>query len=131
MSYRYFANAGDSRNHVQAGFWGWVVGGGANAGGLLEPYLCSEFAPASKNNYNPAEFCDPAFERLWKQADRVQATSLATANNDWSAADRLLVDSAPWIPLISALRVDVVARDVHGYKRDPVIGVLYDQMWVH
>ncbi len=83
------------------------------------------------NNNNPAEFCDPRFERLWSRGDRVQATSLAVANDEWAQADRRLVDAAPWIPLISTVTIDVSAKDVHGYKRNPALGVLYDQMWVH
>lgn len=129
MSYNYFHYIGDTRNHVQAGFWGWV-GSGGNTGGLLEPWRCVDFVPNSRHNNNGAGFCDPRFERLWSRADRTQATSLAVANDVWARADQRLVDAAPWIPLISALRVDVLAKNVHGYKRAPAIGVLYDQMWL-
>jgi peptide/nickel transport system substrate-binding protein len=128
-NYKYFSYLGNSRNHVQAGFWGWI-GGGANTGSGLEQFRCAAFAPASPVNYNPAEFCDHGFDRLWNRADRIQATSLAVANEEWAKADRLLVDAAPWIPLISAQRVDVLSGSVHGYKRGDVLGVLYDQMWV-
>jgi ABC-type transport system substrate-binding protein len=48
----------------------------------------------------------------------------------WAKADQRITDASPWIPLVNASRVDAVSHRVHNYVRNPVIGVLFDQMWV-
>ncbi|MCW2596615.1 MAG: extracellular solute-binding protein [Jatrophihabitans sp.] len=125
----YFEHVADTRNSVQAGFFGWVSGGGTAA-----PYFalwgCDSFTVGDPNNLNPAGFCDPAIDGLRRTAEKVQASSSAAANPLWAKIDRLLVNAAPWIPLVHPKWIDVVSKRVHDYKRNPFIGVLFDQMWV-
>ncbi|MDQ6849417.1 MAG: ABC transporter substrate-binding protein [Actinomycetota bacterium] len=125
----YFSYVADSRNKVQAAFYGWVAND-ASASSFLNTYRCGAFVPASPNNQNPAQFCAPSIDRLMNQAEQVQATSPAAANDLWAQVDRRIVDAAPWIPLVSPTWVDVVSTRVHNYQRSPVLGVFFDQMWV-
>jgi peptide/nickel transport system substrate-binding protein len=119
----------DSRRKVQLGFYGWVTGD-ATAANLLSNYRCDAYQPATTNILNPAGFCDPKFDHLLDEANRVEASSLAKADDLWAQADRILVDEAPWVPLVTPTWVDVVSARVHNYTRSPILGMLYDQMWV-
>jgi peptide/nickel transport system substrate-binding protein len=127
--FAYFGHVLDSRNRVQAGFMGWLTYD-ASAADLFGVYRCEIFVPASPGNLNPAEFCDPALDRLMHQAEVAQATSLARADDLWARVDRRLVDAAPWIPLVNPFSVDVLSERVHNFKRTPTLGVLFDQMWL-
>jgi peptide/nickel transport system substrate-binding protein len=127
---KYFDYVRDSRNRVQAGFFGWVAGG-VSAGDTLAVYRCSAFTPASNQNFNPAEFCDPSIDALMDEAIRRQASSSVAAGNDlWAEVEHRIIDAAPWIPLVTPSWVDVFSTRVHNYQRSPVAGVFYDQMWV-
>jgi peptide/nickel transport system substrate-binding protein len=125
----YFGYVLDSRNRVQAGFMGWLTYD-ASAANTFSVYRCNTFVPASPDNYNPAQFCDPSLDRLMQHAEVIQATSLARADDLWATVDRRLVDAAPWIPLVNPFSVDVLSEQVHNFKRTPALGVLFDQMWV-
>jgi len=126
----YFNYAADSRNKIQAAFFGWVAGD-VNAGAFFEGiFQCSGYTPASTNNQNPSGFCDPATESLISQARQAEESSPASATALWARVDRLIVDAAPWIPLVNPTWVDVISKRVHNYTRNPVLGVLFDQMWV-
>jgi YVTN family beta-propeller protein len=128
-SFDYFGHVLDSRSRVQAGFMGWL-GYDANAANLFGYYRCEAYVPEDPSNLNPAEFCDPATDRLMHQAEAAQATSLARGDDLWAKVDRRLVDAAPWIPLVNPFSVDLLSERVHNFKRTPTLGVLFDQMWV-
>jgi ABC-type transport system substrate-binding protein len=127
----YFTYIGDSRHRVQAAFFGWVADDFSASDFFVGLFDCKSFKPASSLNNNPAEFCDPSIDQLMNRAVRVQSTSLAKADPLWAKVDRRVTDAAPFVPLVTPTWVDVVSKRVHNYQRSPVIGVLYDQMWVH
>ena len=64
------------------------------------------------------------------QAEHVESTSPHAANDLWALVDERITDASPWISLVNATWVDAVSVRVHNYVRNPVIGVLFDQMWV-
>jgi peptide/nickel transport system substrate-binding protein len=126
----YFGHTADSRNHVQAAFFGWVADNVA-ARDFFEPlFQCTGFTPGDPGNLNPAEFCSHSVDRLMQRADRAQLSSQVAGNDVWAQVDRRIVDAAPWIPLVNPSWVDVVSPKVHNYVRSPVLGVFFDQMWV-
>jgi peptide/nickel transport system substrate-binding protein len=125
----YFGFVQDSRNNVQAAFFGWVAGGVSAEGGLAI-FKCAAFSPGSPTNVNTSQFCNPSIDHLMGQAVQDQAESLATANDVWAQVDRRLVDAAPYIPLVTPRWVDLLSTRMHNYRRSPLIGVLFDQMWV-
>jgi peptide/nickel transport system substrate-binding protein len=125
----YFDHVTNSRYKIQGGFYGWV-GDSGSAAGFLTSYGCQAFTPASRNNLNPAEFCDPSIDRLMDRAQKLQTSSPTAANDLWAQVDRRVVDAVPWIPLINPTWVDVLSKRVHNYQRSPYLGVFFDQMWV-
>jgi peptide/nickel transport system substrate-binding protein len=126
----YFGYVADSRHRVQASFFGWVADDISASDFFVGLFDCASFNPASPNNDNPSQFCDPSLDRLMNRALRVQSTSRVTADALWAQVDRQVSDAAPFIPLVNPSWVDVVSRRVHNYQRSPVLGLLYDQMWV-
>jgi peptide/nickel transport system substrate-binding protein len=126
----YFGHVNNSRNRVQAAFWGWVASDVSAADFLIPLFSCASFIPASPNNENVAQFCDPSIDRLMNKAKQLQSSSQAAANALWAQVDRRIVDAAPWIPLVNPSWTDVVSRRAHHYQRSPVLGFFFDQMWV-
>jgi ABC-type transport system substrate-binding protein len=124
----YFDFVADSRNKVQAAFFGWITSD-ATAANLLGQWRCSAYKSADpKHNVNIGGFCDRKYDRLLDQARQVESTSLAAATELWAKADRFLTDKAPWIPLMTSTWVDVVSTRVRNDERSPVLGMLFDQM---
>ena len=125
----YFQFIGDSRNHVQAAFDGWVADM-PNADDFFQPFTCAAFTPASRTNENFPEYCDPVLDRLRAKAVRAETSSPGSAADLWAAVDKRLVDEAPWIGLVTPSWVDAVSPRVHNYERSSVFGVDFGQMWV-
>jgi YVTN family beta-propeller protein len=126
---QYYDYVANSKNKVQAAYFGWVVGTGTPAA-YLSLWRCDAFHPGSKNNQNIAQFCDPAIDRKMDQADRLQTSSAGVANELWAEIDQDLVDAASWVPLVSLTYEDVLSTRVHNFQRSPALGVLFDQMWL-
>ena len=62
------AQLGDSRERVQAGFFGWYQDFPAPSD-FIDPLLsCGSFLPGNPNNCNTAEFCDPRIDALARRA---------------------------------------------------------------
>jgi YVTN family beta-propeller protein len=125
----YFEFISDSRNKVQAAFSGWVADT-TDAENFFDPFTCDRFRPANPGNPNIGAFCDPTFDRLTAQAVRAETQAPGSTADLWAGVDRRLVDTVPWIGLVTPSWVDVVSPRVHNYVRSSVIGVAFDQMWV-
>jgi ABC-type transport system substrate-binding protein len=126
----YFSFVADSRHKVQAAFFGWVAGD-VNAGGFFDgTFQCGGYTPASASNLNPSGYCSRATDRLIAQAKQAQASAPASANAVWARVDRSIVDASPWIPVVTPTWVDLVSKRIHNFTRNPVLGVIFDQMWV-
>lgn len=125
----YFQFLADSRNRFQAAFGGWVADI-PDADDFVRPFTCAAFIPASQANSNIPELCDPVLDRLRAKAVRAETSSPAAAADLWAAADKRLVNEAPWIGLVTPSWVDAVSKRVHNYERSSVLGVYFGQMWV-
>jgi ABC-type transport system substrate-binding protein len=126
----YFSYTGDSRNHAQ------VIDGGfsadyASAGDFIGKFTCGQFvAGDGLDTTDDSEFCTPRFDRQVRRAAALQATRPAAAARLWSRLDRKLTDLAIIVPTVTPNAVDVVSRDVHNYRYNPVWGALLDQLTV-
>jgi YVTN family beta-propeller protein len=126
----YFAYVGDSRHKVQAGFVGWGADSFGGGEFIVPLFACGSFSGGSPLNTNISEFCDPSIDVLIRQAEQLESTSRQAANDLWAQADKRITDASPWIPLVNNSSVDAVSSRVHNYLRHPILGVLFDQMWV-
>ena len=126
----YFAYVADSRHRVQASFFGWVSDDQSVEDFIPRLFACSSFSSGNPVNSNTSEFCDASIDALILRAEHVDSTSPHAANDLWALIDKRLTDASPWVSLVNAPWVDAVSRRVHNYVRNPVLGVLFDQMWV-
>jgi YVTN family beta-propeller protein len=126
----YWGVLGDSRDRMQAGFFSWYQDYPAPSD-FIDPLLtCGSFLPASQNNINDAEFCDP---RIDAQAERALTSGPgdpAAATPSWAAIDHELTDQAPWVPLYNPRDLTVLSARVGNYQFHPYWNLLIDQLWV-
>jgi peptide/nickel transport system substrate-binding protein len=128
--YEYFRQIADSRVRAQAGMIRWTADYPAPANTLATLLSCAAFQPATINNQNTAQFCDPAIDAQMRAAARLQPVDPQLANRRWARVDRALVDAAPFLPLYNPKSVELVSRRIGGYRFSPIYGTLLDQLWV-
>jgi YVTN family beta-propeller protein len=126
----FFGYVGDSRHKVQASFIVWGADDLSGGDFIVPLFACGSFSAGNTVNYNTTEFCDPSIDALIRQAAQLESTSRQAANDLWAQADQRITDASPWISLVNESSVDTVSSRVHNYLRSPVLGVLFDQMWV-
>jgi peptide/nickel transport system substrate-binding protein len=125
----YGSELANSRNRIQAGFYGWESDYISPAQ-FFEPLLsCSSFQPDSNGNLNLGGFCDRAVDRAIARATAAQLANSGAAA-DWAAVDRLVVDEAPWISVANPETIDFVSRRVGDFQYNPQFGELADLLWV-
>ena len=129
-AYSYFHQISDSRVRAQAGMLRWTADYPAPSNFIAETLSCTAFQPATINNQNTAEFCDPAIDAQMRAAARMQPINTQLANRRWARVDRALVDAAPWVPLYNPKSIELVSRRVGGFRFNPIYGTLLDQLWV-
>jgi YVTN family beta-propeller protein len=129
-AYAYFHQISDSRVRAQAGMLRWTPDYPAPSNFIAETLSCTAFQPATINNQNTAEFCDPAIDAQMRAAARIQPKNTQLANRRWARVDHALVDAAPWVPLYNPTSVELVSRRVGGFRFNPIYGTLLDQLWV-
>jgi peptide/nickel transport system substrate-binding protein len=126
----YWRVLGDSRDQVQAGFFSWYQDY-PTPSDFIDPLLtCGSFLPASQDNANDAEFCDPRIDAQAERALTSRPGDPAAATASWAAIDRELTDQAPWIPLYNPRYLTVLAARVGNYQYHPYWALLIDQLWV-
>jgi peptide/nickel transport system substrate-binding protein len=121
---RYFSLIEDSRNHVQAGMYGWVADS-LTASSFLGPMTCRQLV--ARSGTNVSQFCDPGIDSL---VGRALAAGDAEAGPLWAEADRRAVDAAPIVPLVNRRNVLLVSGRVGNVQQHFQFGPLLDQFWV-
>ena len=121
---------GDSLNRPQLSFYTWFQDFPAPWDFVGPLLTCASFVPASTNNANAAEFCDPQIDTHVHQALTLQARGLAAAARSWAAIDHELTDQAPWVPLYTPRDLTVLSARVGNYQFHPYWSLLIDQLWV-
>jgi ABC-type transport system substrate-binding protein/DNA-binding SARP family transcriptional activator len=124
----YFDKILDPRSHAQAGFNGWGADYPAASGFFSQVFTCPALQPA--NQVNPSHTCNRRVDRAVERALTLQTTAPAASNAAWVAADRLVTNIAPWVPLLNPRTVVVVSRRVQNVQSNPQWGLLIDQIWV-
>jgi YVTN family beta-propeller protein len=126
----YWPLLGDSRDRVQAGFFGWYQDYPAPSDFIGPLLSCGSFLPGNPNNINTAEFCDPRIDAQAGQALTLEAANPPAAASRWAAIDHALVDEAPWVSLYSPRDLTVLSSRVGNYQFHPYWDLLIDQLWV-
>jgi peptide/nickel transport system substrate-binding protein len=121
----YFGYIGDPKNGVQMGDAGWGSDYPA-----ASTFFGPNFACSSALELNQSQYCSPKADALAASALAIQDSDPGTATQLWSKLDRLITDDAPWVATLNLKRTALVSTRVHGFVDNPVIGPLFDQMWV-
>jgi len=123
----YYSKVLDERARMQAAMSG-VVGYAGGPPSYVLPWFTCGATPGD----NPGSFCNRRIDVEIRRALRIQATDPNAAVRSWARIERELVDQAPWVPLFTPQKADLVSKRVGNYQSNPVLwGVaLLDQLWV-
>ena len=114
------------RTRAQAGLVGWSADYPA-ASNFLSLFTCHA---AASGNPSASQLCDRGLDRAIDRAFTAQSQDSPSASTSWASVDRLVVELAPWVPLVNNRQVVVVSRRVGNVQYNPEWGTLIDQLWV-
>jgi peptide/nickel transport system substrate-binding protein len=115
--------------NISAGEW---IADYPSPGQFLELFLaCSNYRPRDPaRTTNAGGFCRADFDRLVARARALQITDPARAERIWARADRLAVDQAAWVPLVSTASVELLSRRTGHFTLDATSQPGIDPLWV-
>ena len=101
-------------------------------GEFLDHFLsCANYHPQDPaRTTNGGGFCNPTFDHLVTQAETLQLTDPAAAQDTWARADRLAVDQAAWTPLVNTASAQLLSRRANHFTLDADGLPQIDQLWV-
>jgi len=98
---------------------------------FINPLLsCGSFLPASPDNVNTAEFCDPRIDAAATTAIAGGTSAPVLAASRWAAVDHALTDQAPWVSLYYPRALTVLSARTGNYQFHSYWNLLSDQLWV-
>ncbi len=99
---------------------------------FLDYFLsCANYHPEDPaRTTNGGGFCNAHFDRLIAQAEALQPTDPATAQDIWARADQLAADQAAWVPLANTASAELLSRRAGHFTLDADSGPQIDQLWV-
>jgi YVTN family beta-propeller protein len=121
----------DSRTKAQVAVMGYFSNYPAPSEYIKWFLSCQSFVPDSTSSANWAEFCDPRLDAQINRALAAEGAASPAASSMWAAADRIVTDQAPLVPLVNPSAVNFVSSRVGNYQYNPQLGVLLDQLWLH
>jgi peptide/nickel transport system substrate-binding protein len=124
---KYWPTIGDSRTHAQIGMSGYLADYASPATFFSAGFSCAALRPASRTNPNFSQLCDPGLDRLAARATAADGSDAARA---WSVAERRLAAIAPAVPLVTRRNLVFTSERAGNVRQHPLLGVLYEQMWV-
>jgi peptide/nickel transport system substrate-binding protein len=122
----------DSRNKAQISYTYWAPDYTAPSNFLAVSVGCDGFHEASTASPNLSEFCDPQIDALTKQAESLQLTDTAAADDAWAEIDHRVTDAAPQVTLFTGNKLDFVSARLGNYQYNPSVtgNFMIDQAWV-
>lgn len=101
-----------------------------SASSFFAGFTCASFHPNASNQNFP-EFCDHRLDAQIARAQSLQVTNPQRAARIWARADRVLVDQAPVVPILTPQNVNLASARVGNYVYSLWLsGPLLDQLWV-
>ena len=99
---------------------------------FLDLFLsCSNYRPDDPaRTTNGGGFCEADFDRLVTQAETLQVTDPAAAQDIWSRADHLATAQAAWVPLANTGNAELLSGRTGHFTLDADGLPQIDQLWV-
>ena len=92
---------------------------------------CANYHPEDPaRTTNSGGFCNAPFDRLVSQAEAMQLTNPAAAQDIWARADHLAVDQAAWVPLVNTASAELLSRRAGHFTLAANSLPQIDQLWV-
>src|SRR5215469_6018783 len=91
---------------------------------------CGTIHPNSDANPNIAAFCQKNIQSQINQAEADASTNPPEAARLWTQIDHEDTNAAPWVDMFNPKQIDVLSKNVHGYKWNPVWNIMIDQLWL-
>src|SRR6516164_7175599 len=91
---------------------------------------CGTIHPNSDASPNIAAFCQQNIQSQINQAEVAGTTNPSEAARLWTQIDREDTNAAPWVDMFNPKQIDVLSKNVHGYKWNPVWNIMIDQLWL-
>jgi len=91
---------------------------------------CGTIHPNSDASPNIAAFCQQNIESQINQAEAAATTNPPEAARLWTQIDQEDTNAAPWVDMFNPKQIDVLSKNVHGYKWNPVWNIMIDQLWL-
>jgi peptide/nickel transport system substrate-binding protein len=91
---------------------------------------CGTIHPNSDASPNIAAFCQKNIQSQINQAEAAAATNPSEAARLWTQIDHEDTNAAPWVDMFNPKQIDVLSKNVHGYKWNPVWNIMIDQLWL-
>ena len=140
IGYRPRVISGDAQFHRRLGnpHGRWDISDGdwtadyPSPGEFLGYFLsCANYRPNDPaRTTNGGGFCNARFDHLVRQAEILQLTNPAAAQNIWASADHLAVDQAAWVPLANTGYAELLSRRAGHFTLDTSGRPQIDQLWV-
>jgi peptide/nickel transport system substrate-binding protein len=124
----YWPKIGDPHTRAQIGLWGWLADYISPSTFIPPPFGCASLSGSGSGSPNISCLCD---RRLDRQVERALAAQGAQAAAAWAAADRMVVDLAPVVPLTNERAVILVSKRVGNVQQHLQWFTLLDQLWVN
>ncbi len=126
----YFSLVNDHPERVQmAGYWQENPDRTA-AESIQGAFTCPSY-PGYVYNGEPSQWCDPSLDAQAQAATALGRTDPIAADESWARIDRTIVDAAPAVMAFNPTSATLLSARTGGYESHLVLGVLYDQLWVH
>jgi ABC-type oligopeptide transport system substrate-binding subunit len=117
------------RWNIDVGNW---IADYPSASQFLDYFLsCSNYRPDDPvSSTNGGGFCNARFDRLVTRAERLQLNDPVAAQDVWARADRLAVDQAAWVPMVTTGSVELLSPRTGHFTLDANSQPEIDQLWV-
>ncbi len=108
---------------IQAYVGGWATTYSGAGGFIDDDFRCGRPDDASG-------LCTKEFASQIAEAQRLQATDPAAANQAWIEIEHQLVEQAEWAPLINPVSTYAISERTENVQVHPQWGILMSRLWV-
>ena len=102
---------------------GWATTYSGAGGFIDDEFRCERPSNASG-------LCTSSFEEKITEAQRLEATDPAAANQAWIEIEHQLVEDAVWAPLINPVSTYAISARMENVQVHPQWGILMSRLWV-
>ena len=120
----------NTNNNVQMSVTQWYQDYPAASNFLNVLLSCASFNPGSDSSVNIAGYCNEEMDNRMQETMVQSVTDPDSANVEWAAIDKAMMEEAPLVPLFTPKNIDFVSERVGNYQFANQFKWLISQSWV-